>query len=148
MQPSRKRTRPPLIALLLEPAHERGTAPRNARTAPEMGDPVVEQSGAGPDTSTAPQAVAAPGRVSHPPGRLGLGDRTVEKGDVEAEGRVRGPLHVVRIGPEPAVGVGQRLPQLMEELPQVVAGVRRRRVRPEGEGEVRPRLRCVRVRSR
>src|SRR5262245_32435806 len=33
----------------------------------------------------------------------------------------------------------------MEELPQVVAAVRLRGVRPEGEGEVRPRLRCIGV---
>ena len=139
-----------VLALLLEQAHERGhgvLAPAR-ETLPLRSDPVVvaaREQGPLTQVHRPLQAGAAPRRVSRPAGRLGLGDRTVEEGDVEAEGGVRGPLHAVRVGPEVAVGVGQGLPQLMEELPQVVAGVRLRGVRPEGEGEVRPRLRRVRV---
>src|SRR5262245_29854844 len=33
----------------------------------------------------------------------------------------------------------------MEELPQIVAGIRLRGIRPEVEGDLRPRLRCIRM---
>jgi len=139
-----------VLALLLEQAHESGhrllALPRE--TFPRRSDPVVvaaREQRTLAHVQRPLQAGAATRRVSRPKGPRGLGDRAVEEGDVQAEARVRDPLHARRVGPEVAVGVGQGLPQLVEELPQVVAGVRLRGVRPEGEGQMRPRLRCVRV---
>ena len=88
-----------VLALLLEQAHERGhgvlAAPRE--TFPLRLDPVVVA--AREERSLAQvhrplQAGAAKRRVSRPGGRLGFGDLPVEEVDVEAAGRVGGPLHV------------------------------------------------------
>ena len=100
-----------VLALLLEQAHERGygflAAKRKAFA--HRSDPVVvaarEQ---WPLAQVHGTLQAGPPllRVSPSARSLGLGDRPVEEGDVEAEGRVRVPLHAVRVGAQVAVGVG------------------------------------------
>ena len=79
-----------------------------------------------------------------PAGR-GLGHRGLEGGDVELEGRIDAPAGGPRVREEEALRLGQRVAQLVEDLPEVVAGLRLARVRPEGEGQVLAKLRRVAV---
>ena len=79
------------------------------------------------------------------PGRRCLGHRGLEGGDVEIEGRVTAPAGGPRVGEEEALRLGQRVAQLVENLPEVVARLCLARVRPEGEGQVLAKLRRVAV---
>jgi hypothetical protein len=76
---------------------------------------------------------------------LGLAEGAVELGNVEGPGGVGQPLDARRVRPQISVGVGERLAELVQKLPQAVAGIRLRGLRPEREGELRPRLAGVGV---
>ena len=55
------------------------------------------------------------------------------------------PAGGARVGDEEALRIGQRVAQLVEDLPEVVARLRLARVRPEDEGQVLAQLRRVAV---
>jgi hypothetical protein len=69
-------------------------------------------------------------------GAIRFGQRMFKVGDIEIERGVWPPLHDIRVGMQDAVCAGQRLPQLVQKLAQVVAGLSFSRVGPEGEGEM------------
>ena len=79
------------------------------------------------------------------PGARGLGQRRLEAGHVEREAGVGAPARGPGVGDQEAVRIRQGVPQLVEDLPEVVAGLRLARVRPEDEGQVLSQLRRVPV---
>ncbi len=79
------------------------------------------------------------------PGPRRLGHRRLEAGHVQREAGVGAPRRGPGVRDQEAVRVRQGVAQLVEDLPEVVAGLRLARVRPEDEGQVLSQLRRVPV---
>ena len=61
------------------------------------------------------------------------------------EDRITAPAGGAGVSEEEALGLGERMAQLVEDLPEVVARLGFARIRPEGERQMLPQLRRVTV---
>ena len=80
-------------------------------------------------------------RASTAPRKRLAFERVLERRDVELQRRVRAPAQRAGRHLEVAVGVGERVPERVEDVPQVRPRLRLGRVGPEQERELRARLR-------